>query len=96
MVDFGMRLRTLRKNAGLTQGQLAEQLNMTCSVVSAYENDIRLPSLDVLILLSKIFKVSTDYLLGVSKSESDKIASDSKSLDITGLTDDEVYAFPRS
>ena len=65
MVDFGARLRLLRQSKGLTQKQLAENLNLTKSVVSAYETDMRLPSYDVLIKISNIFGVSTDYLLGV-------------------------------
>ena len=42
-----------------------------------------LPSYDVLIHVSKIFKVSTDYLLGV-ESQHD--------LDLSGISDDEVAA----
>ena len=90
MVDFGGRLRVLRKQHGLTQGQLAEKLNLTKSVVSAYENDIRLPSYDVLITLSRIFKVSTDYLLGQSKKEADLIESQKYYADLTGLSEEEI------
>ncbi len=92
MVEFGMRLRILRKNSGLTQGQLAERLNLTKSVISAYENDIRLPSYDVLITLSRIFKVSTDYLLGQSRDEEDRMQSEMISVDLTGLNEDEILA----
>lgn len=83
MVDFGNRLRILRKERGLVQSQLADQLGLTKSVISAYETDLRMPSYDILIRISKIFGVSTDYLLGVDKR---------KSIDMTGLTDDEVSA----
>ena len=80
MVDFGQRLRTLRLQEALTQQQLAERLGLTKSVISAYETDLRLPSYDVLLKLSRIFKVSTDYLLGVS-------ARTDSTLDLSGLTD---------
>ena len=83
MVDFGNRLRILRKERGLVQSQLADQLGLTKSVISAYETDLRMPSYDILIRISKIFGVSTDYLLGVDKR---------KSVDMTGLTDDEISA----
>ncbi len=92
MVDFGKRLRTLRNNAGLTQEQLSKKLRLTKSVISAYENDIRMPSYDVLVSLSRIFRVSTDYLLGVSKEEEDTISSESISVDLSGLNDDEIFA----
>ena len=90
MVDFGKRLRELRKNNGLTQKDLAEQLSLTKSVISAYENDIRLPSYDVLLAISRIFKVSTDYLLGQSKIEADIIESRKQYADMTGLTEREM------
>lgn len=90
MVDFGKRLKELRKNNGLTQGELANKLSLTKSVVSAYENDIRLPSFDVLLALSRIFKVSTDYLLGQSKIEADIIESRKQYIDVTGLTEPEI------
>ena len=83
MVDFGFRIRTLRKKNNLTQSQLAERLGVTKSVISAYENDLRLPSYDTLIAISRIFKVSTDYLLGVEQNNG---------LDVSGLTATEVSA----
>lgn len=92
MVDFGKRLRALRNNAGLTQEQLSKKLRLTKSVISAYENDIRMPSYDVLVALSRIFRVSTDYLLGASKQEADAISSESISVDLSGLSDDEIFA----
>lgn len=92
MVDFGKRLKELRTNSGLTQGELAEKLSLTKSVISAYENDIRLPSFDVLLALSRIFKVSTDYLLGQSKIEADIIESRKQYADMTGLSEAEMDA----
>ena len=85
MVDFGRQLQALRLRDGLTQWQLAEQLNLTQSAISAYETDLRLPSYDVLLKLSRIFKVSTDYLLGAS------LRTDS-TLDLSGLTEPQKAA----
>jgi len=65
LVDFGRKLKALRKQAGLTQQQLAAQLGVTKSVVSFYELQARSPSPDVLVRLAQIFHVSTDYLLGL-------------------------------
>jgi len=51
-----------------------------------------LNSYDVLVALSRIFRVSTDYLLGSSKQEADAISSESISVDLSGLSDDEIFA----
>lgn len=83
MVDFGNRLRTLRLKANMTQGQLAKKLNLTKSVISAYETDIRLPSYDVLIHIAQIYNVSTDYLLGLERKQE---------IDLSGLTQEETDA----
>lgn len=56
----------LRKERGGTQGQVAERIGGTASIVSAYENGIRQPSYEALLRLSRLYGVSTDYLLGVS------------------------------
>lgn len=67
MIEIGSRVKELRNQKNLTQEQLANRLSVTKSVISAYENGFRFPSLDVLIQLAYIFNVSTDYLLGVNK-----------------------------
>lgn len=83
MVDFGNILKTLRLQENYTQAQLAQKLGLTKSVISAYETGLRLPSYDVLIHISKIFHVTTDYLLGQEpKTE----------VDLSGLTQDEIEA----
>ena len=67
MVNFGERLRLLRQSKKWTQQDLASRLDLTKSVISAYETSLRYPSYDILIRIAVIFKVSTDYLLGVEK-----------------------------
>ena len=83
MVDFGNTLKTLRLRETMTQAQLAQKLGVTKSVISAYETGLRLPSYDVLIHISKIYNVSTDYLLGVERKQN---------VDLSGLTQEEVEA----
>lgn len=83
MVEFGNTLKTLRLQNNFTQAQLAQRLGVTKSVISAYETGLRMPSYDVLISISQIFKVTTDYLLGLEKKQE---------LDLSGLTKDEVQA----
>lgn len=67
MIEIGSKIKQLRTNKNLTQDQLANRLSVTKSVISAYENGLRFPSLEVLIQLSYVFNVTTDYLLGVNK-----------------------------
>lgn len=81
IVDFGKRLRQLRKQSGLTQQQLANQVGVTKSVISFYELQERTPSPDVLIKLATIFHVSADYLLGIEVNQS---------IDVSGLTDNDI------
>ena len=83
MVDFGNTLKTLRLRENMTQAQLAQKLGLTKSVISAYETGLRQPSYDVLIHISKIFKVSTDYLLGVESQQG---------IDLSGISEEEVTA----
>ena len=77
MVYFGNRLRELRNSKRMTQQQLADRLGLTKSVISAYETSMRYPSYDVLIHIASIFKVSTDYLLGMEQN---------RTIDISGLS----------
>ena len=82
-MEFGEKLKELRMQAGLTQAQLAQRIGVTKSVVSFYELRERSPSPDVLMKLSGIFHVSTDYLLGIEKKEL---------LDVSGLTASQITA----
>lgn len=83
IVDLSMRLRQLRVDKHLRQEQVANLIGVTKGAVSAYENDIRQPSYDVLIRLANLYRVSTDYLLG---------RQDMRTLDISGLTSAEATA----
>ena len=80
-MDFGSRLKELRTQAGMTQLQLAQRIGITKSVVSVYELQERTPSPDVLVKLADIFRVSTDYLLGLDKRDT---------IDVSGLCQEDV------
>lgn len=82
MVDFGNTLKDLRLQAGMTQKQLAERLWLSKATVSYYEQSVRYPSPEVLVKLSKIFHVSTDYLLGIEDKK--------QTLDIADLKDEDI------
>lgn len=57
------KIINLRKKAGWSQEELANQLNVTRQSVSKWESAQSVPDLDKIICLSRIFEVSTDYLL---------------------------------
>jgi len=77
LLNFGNRLRALRQAKGWTQEDLSARLGLTKSVVSAYETSLRYPSYDILIRITSLFNVTSDYLLGIEKKQM---------LDITGLS----------
>ncbi|MFI3206313.1 MAG: helix-turn-helix domain-containing protein [Clostridia bacterium] len=60
---FGILLRELRENNGLTQEFVAEKLHLTRSAYSYYESGTTEPSMKSILILSKIFNVSPEYLL---------------------------------
>ena len=61
-----MRLRDLREDNDLTQKQIAEMLHIKQNTYSQYENGQRQLPIDVLIKLAQFYKVSTDYILGLT------------------------------
>ena len=67
--DFGIRLREQRRRKKMTQAQVAKRLNLSKTAVSGYENNTKTPSVDVLIQLSILYGVTTDYLLGLDNRE---------------------------
>lgn len=60
------RIRDLREDNDLTQKQVAQMLNCSQQVYSNYELGQRDIPTDILIKLSAFYKVSTDYILGIS------------------------------
>ena len=58
------RLKKLRTNFRLSQRDVAKILEISPSIVSAYETGERTPSVEILLKLSELYKCSTDYLLG--------------------------------
>lgn len=69
-----------RERNGLTQSELAELLGVSQQTISKYENGSREPDLENLIRMSKIFHVTTDYLLGVSEPTSTYLLHEEESI----------------
>ena len=57
------RIQQLRKSKGLSQEQLAAQLDVSRQAVSKWESGQSVPELDKIILMSNLFETTTDYLL---------------------------------
>ncbi|MGB9848926.1 MAG: helix-turn-helix domain-containing protein [Moorellaceae bacterium] len=66
MSIFGQRLKSLRKEKGWTQEDLAAKLGLTRSAIAGYESPSKgyIPSPDILRKIAECFGVSVDYLLG--------------------------------
>lgn len=73
-MTFGEKLLKLRKEKGLSQEALAEQIGTTRQAISKWENDQGFPETEKLLQLSNVFEKSTDYLLKdeASSSHSDE------------------------
>lgn len=65
-MEFGKRLRESRMRAGITQQQTADHIGVSLRVYQNYEQDTRRPKYENLADLSRMFHVSTDYLLGLT------------------------------
>lgn len=60
---MGARIAALRRQAGLSQAELARKLQCSASAVGMYEQGRREPPSDLLVRMAQLFGVSTDYLL---------------------------------
>lgn len=66
---FGQRFQRLRKEAGLTQEEVAEKVGITPQGVSKWENDLSSPDINILVKLAEILGVSVEELLGEDKEK---------------------------
>lgn len=64
-MSFGQTVRALRREANMTQEQLAEILSISPQAVSRWETDAAMPDISLLPPLANLFNVTTDHLLGM-------------------------------
>lgn len=75
------RIKELRILNGMSQVDLATRLGISKQSVSNWENDNIQPSIEMLLKLTRLFSVSTDYLLGLEKR---------RYLEISGLSETQL------
>lgn len=75
------RIKELRTARTLSQVQMAKLLGVTKQSVSNWENNNIQPSVDMLVIIARLFSVSTDYLLCLDNRQA---------LDVTGLSIEHV------
>lgn len=75
------KIRDLRQARGWTQAELARRMGITRNGINSWEQGLSMPSPGSLVDLSRIFLVSTDYLLGVERLET---------INVSGLDEREV------
>ena len=63
--NFCERLKELREEQSLSYRQLGKNTKISDTSIRRWENGLRTPNIDELIVLAKYFNVSTDYLLGL-------------------------------
>lgn len=71
-MNLSEKIIKIREENNLTQDEMAEKIFVTRQAISKWERGISYPSLDVLRLISKEFKISMNNLLDVSENEKNK------------------------
>ncbi len=64
LAGLGTRLRSLRDEAGISQDELAEKLEVHQTAVSAWERGTAIPTPAALLRLAEFHEVTVDHLLG--------------------------------
>lgn len=80
--SMGMMIAQLRKEKGMTQKNLAEQMNVTDKAVSKWERDLACPDINSVPKLAEVLGVSVEELLNASQQEKNKNDTIENVLDI--------------
>lgn len=65
-MTIGERIAARRDELGLKQYQVAEQIGVTKTTMSKYENNVNIPNADILAKLAAVLQTSADYLCGLT------------------------------
>lgn len=96
-MEFSERLKKLRKDAGLTQVDVAEKLGISQPAYASWERGIKKPTQENLIKIAQILNVSVDYLVGNSEEKVDELDNIELlfRMNSKGLTDEEKEIFKK-
>lgn len=72
-MEFSERLKDLRKQAELTQVDVAEKLGISQPAFASWERGVKKPTQENLVKIAQILNVSVDYLVGNSEEKSDEL-----------------------
>ena len=81
---FGDRLKEIRISHNKTQTQVATDLGLSKSIISAYEKNLRTPSVDIIIKIKDYFGVPISYFLDEDNEDNYRLM-----VDLTDLTDEQ-------
>ena len=84
-MTFGEKIQKLRKEAGLSQEELACQLGVSRQAVSKWERDSGYPETEKIVHMSRLFNVTLDYLLNEENSRRDQDSAPSRTEEEKGF-----------
>ena len=70
-MTVGEHIMIIRKQKGLSQGELGKQVGTSGDIIGRYERGVITPSIDVIIKIADTLEVSIDYLVGKTSLELD-------------------------
>lgn len=96
-MEFSERLKDLRKQAHLTQVDVAEKLGISQPAYASWERGVKKPTQENLIKIAQILNVSVDYLVGNSDNTEDKLDNIELlfRMNSKGLTEEEKEIFKK-
>ena len=96
-MEFSERLKDLRKQAGLTQVDVAEKLGISQPAYASWERGVKKPTQENLVKIAQVLNVSVDYLVGNSEEGIDELDNIELlfRMNSKGLTEEEKRVFKK-
>ena len=97
IMEFSERLKKLRKQAQLTQVDVAEKLGISQPAYASWERGIKKPTQENLVKIAQVLNVSVDYLVGNSEEKIDELDNIELlfRMNSKGLTEEEKEIFKK-
>lgn len=96
-MEFSERLKKLRKQAQLTQVDVAEELGISQPAYASWERGVKKPTQENLVKIAQVLDVTVDYLVGNSGEKSDELDNIELlfRMNSKGLTEEEKEIFKK-